>query len=148
MLQLNNLSTVKFRGQEIIEVLFFLNAIQHCNGKDIIVEIYPYLSEVARKDDVARNHLRHEVFYLETREESQPVFIDEAKTEIKIDKDGQVVIEDVTVEEWKLLEDLKIETLGHVEFFAQPNFWDVINTAVKQYLIDLGICSENDIIEV
>lgn len=137
---------IKFRGQNLTELVIFLNTVQHCNGKDIIVEIYPYLSEVARKDDAPRNHLRHEVFYLGTRIESQPVFVDETK--VKVDEHGQPVTENVTVEEWKLLEDLKIETSGHIEFFAQPDFWSVINAKIKEYLIDLGICSENDIAEV
>ena len=147
MLKINS-NKLKFRGQELTELVIFLNAVQHCNGKDIIVEIYPYLSEVARKDDAVRNHLRHEVFYLEAREETQPVFIDETKTKVKVDDNGQPLTQMVEVKEWKLLEDLKIETTGHIEFFAQPDFWDVINTKVKEYLIDLDICSENDITEV
>ena len=114
---------LKFRGQKQTELTLFLSTVQYCNGKDVIVEIYPYLSEAARKDNAARNHLRHEVFYFETREEPQSVFINEAKTKVKVDENGQPVIQMVTVEEWKLLEDLKIETSGHIEFFAQPDFW-------------------------
>lgn len=142
------LNKLKFRGQELTELVIFLNAVQYCNGKDIIVELYPYLSEEARKDDATRNHLRHEVFYLNVREEPQPVFVDEAKTKVKVDERGQPVTQIVIVEEYKLLEDLKIETTGHIEFFAQPDFWDVINTKVKEYLIGLGVCCESDITEV
>lgn len=109
---------LKFRGQQLIELVLFLNAVQHCNGKDIIVELYPYLSEESRKDDSSRNHLRHELFYT----------VDDAN--------------------WQLLEDLKIETEGYIVFFAQQNFWQIINQAVKQYLVDLGICSESEIIEM
>ena len=139
---------LKFRGQKLTELVIFLNAVQHCNGKDIIVELYPYLSEEARKDDTARNHLRHEVFYSKTREKQQPVFVDEANTQVQVGEDGQPVTEIVIIDEWKLLEDLKFETTGHIEFFAQPNFWDVINNKVKEYLLGLSICSETDITEV
>jgi len=147
MLKLNNLKTIKFRGQKLTKVVLFLNAVQHCNGKDVIMELYPYLSEETRKDDAARNHLRHEVFYLEAKKEPQLVFADAAKTEVKVDESGAPVTQNVTVEEWKLLEDLKIETPGHLEFFA-GDVWQMINAEVKKYLVELGICSENEIIEV
>jgi hypothetical protein len=146
MLQINS-NKLKFRGQQLNTILLFLNTTQHCNGKDLIIEFYPYLSVDARKDDTARNHLRHELFYLSTRQELQPMFVDEVRTEIKVDENGSPVMESVTVQEWKLLEDLKIETPGHLEFFSK-DVWSLINAEVKQYLVGLGVCNETDITEV
>lgn len=147
MLKITSLKNMKFRGQKLTDMVLFLNVAQYCNGKDVIVEFYPYLSEVAQKDDAARNHLRHELFYLSTRQENQLVFVDEAKTKIKVDENGTPVTESVTVQEWKLLEDLKIQTSGHLEFFSK-DVWPLINSKVKEYLIGLGICNKSDITEV
>lgn len=128
-------------------IVLFLNTVQHCNGKDVIVEFYPYLSEEAQKDDAARNHLRHELFCYSTKEEQQVVFTDATKTEIKVNEEGAPEMRSVTVQEWKLLEDLKIQTSGHLEFFSK-DVWPLINVEVKKYLVGLGICSETDIAEV
>lgn len=138
---------LKFRGQNLNMIVLFLNTVQHCNGKDVIVEFYPYLSEEAQKDDAARNHLRHELFCYSTKEEQQVVFTDATKTEIKVNEEGAPEMRSVTVQEWKLLEDLKIQTSGHLEFFSK-DVWPLINVEVKKYLVGLGICSETDIAEV
>jgi len=147
MIKINS-SKMKFRGQNLTELVIFLNAVQYCNGKDIIIELYPYLSKEARKDDSFRNHLRHEIFYLERRIESQSIFMNAEQTQVKTDANGQPIVLDVLVEEWQLLEDVKIETEGHIAFFAQANVWEIINKKVTDYLVSLDICSAIDITEV
>jgi hypothetical protein len=121
---------LKFRGKALKECIIFLNAVQMTDGKTMKVELYPYFSIESKKDDSARNHLRHEVFY------NSPISATNENEEI-IKKDN-----------WQILEDFEIQTEGHIEFFSKPDVWEIIIQKTKDYFINLGICTNTDITEL
>ncbi|MCT4613577.1 MAG: hypothetical protein N4A49_01730 [Marinifilaceae bacterium] len=129
MLKINS-NKLKFRGKPLKECVVFLNAVQLTNGKTVKVELYPYFNHESKKEDSARNHLRHEVFY------NSPISVTNENEEIIIN------------DNWQLLEDFEIQTQGHIQFFSKPDVWEIIIQKTKDYIINLGICTNSDITQL
>jgi hypothetical protein len=129
MLKINT-NKLKFRGKQLTEIVIFLNAVQMTNGKTVKIELYPYFSEESKKDDSAKNHLRHELFF---------------NSPIQFEGENQ---EMVNQDNWQLLEDLEFQTEGHIEFFSKPDVWELIIQKTKDYFVNLGICTNTDITEL